>query len=126
VVVFGDGLQVRGNTFISDCVEATVLALEAVPGETYNVGGGEAVTVWEVLHKLEAIIDCQATVTRAPARPGDQRHTCADTTKLLRLVGWRPQVGREEGLARQVAWQEEELQRSACSPALALFPSPVG
>src|SRR5437588_151857 len=52
VVVYGDGQQVRGNTFISDCVEATVRAAEAIPGEIYNVGGGETASVWDVLRRL--------------------------------------------------------------------------
>lgn len=107
--VFGDGLQVRGNTFISDCIDATVSALEAIPGETYNVGGGEAVSVWEVLRKLEVLTGCRAEIDRQPARPGDQRATCADTTKLSRHLGWRPRVGIDEGLARQVAWQRAAL-----------------
>src|SRR5262249_33825037 len=51
VVVYGDGHQVRGNTFVADCIDATVAAVESVPGEIYNVGGGEAVSVWEVLRK---------------------------------------------------------------------------
>src|SRR5205814_1258071 len=38
VTVYGDGLQARGNTFVGDCVEATVAALDAPPGEVYNVG----------------------------------------------------------------------------------------
>src|SRR2546421_100056 len=37
VEVYGDGLQVRGNTYVGDCVSATALALEAPTGETYNV-----------------------------------------------------------------------------------------
>ena len=45
----GDGLQVRGNTYIADCVDATVRATQAMPGETFNLGGGELVTVLEVL-----------------------------------------------------------------------------
>ncbi len=40
-----------------------------------------------------------------PARPGDQRYSCADTAKLNRLLGWKPLIGLDEGLARQVAWQ---------------------
>src|SRR5262249_29861279 len=112
VVIYGDGYQVRGNTYISDCVDATVAAMQALPGETYNVGGGEAVSVWDVLRKLEAIICCRATLTRAPARPGDQRYTCADTTKLYRHLGWAPRVGLDEGLVRQVSWQKEQLDRS--------------
>src|SRR6185437_4696450 len=49
ITLTGDGLQIRGNTYIADCVEATVRAVEAMPGETFNLGGGELVTVIEVL-----------------------------------------------------------------------------
>src|SRR5260370_40245581 len=108
VAVCGDGMQVRGNTYVDDCVEATVLAAGALPGETYNVGGGEAVSVWDVIRKLEAIVGRAAVIRREPARPGDQRHTCADTGKLTRHLGWRPRVSLDEGLARQGAWQRAQ------------------
>jgi nucleoside-diphosphate-sugar epimerase len=107
VTVFGDGKQVRGNTYIDDCVEATVAAAEALPGEIYNVGGGEAATVWDIVRKLEAIIGKKAEVRREPARVGDQRYTSADTSKLQRHLGWQPRVGLDEGLARQMEWQKK-------------------
>jgi nucleoside-diphosphate-sugar epimerase len=109
VPVYGDGEQVRGNTFIDDCVKATIAAVGAAVGEVYNVGGGEAVSVWEVLRKLEAITGRKARVIRSPARPGDQRHTCADARKLQRHLGWSARTRLDEGLARQVAWQQAGL-----------------
>jgi ABC-type multidrug transport system fused ATPase/permease subunit len=105
VPVRGDGLQIRGNTYIDDCCEATVAALEAPVGEVYNVGGGEKANVWEILKKLEAILDCRAVIRREPPRPGDQRFTAADTARIFRHLGWRPRVGLDEGLALQAAWQ---------------------
>jgi nucleoside-diphosphate-sugar epimerase len=105
IVVFGDGQQVRGNTYVTDCVDATMAAVQASPGESYNVGGGEVATVWEILNKLEIIIGRRAEIRHEPARPGDQRYTCADTSKLFRHFGWKPRIGLDEGLARQVAWQ---------------------
>lgn len=113
VTVYGDGLQVRGNTYVDDCVAATLAALGARPGEVYNVGGGETATVWEVLAKLEKLTGRRAAVRREPARPGDQRFTGADTGKLFRHLGWQPRVGLDEGLARQVAWQQAQGQRQA-------------
>jgi nucleoside-diphosphate-sugar epimerase len=107
VAVFGDGMQVRGNTYIDDCVAATVAAANALPGEIYNIGGGEAATVWDILRKLEKIIGRPADVRREPARAGDQRYTTADTSKLTRHLGWQPKVGLDEGLARQVEWQRQ-------------------
>jgi nucleoside-diphosphate-sugar epimerase len=108
IVVYGDGLQVRGNTYVSDAVAATLAAVAAHPGEVFNVGGGEAATVWDILRKLEALAGRTAKVRQEAARPGDQRYTFADTTKLRLHLGWEPRIGLAEGLARQWAWQATE------------------
>lgn len=113
VTVYGDGMQVRGNTYVADCVDANVAALEAPVGEVYNVGGGEAVTVWEVLRKLEKLTGRQADVRQEAARAGDQRYTFADTTRITRHLGWKPCTSLDEGLARQVAWQQTQGKRLA-------------
>jgi nucleoside-diphosphate-sugar epimerase len=120
VTVYGDGQQVRGNTFVGDCVAATAAALEAPVGEVYNVGGGEAATVWDVLRLLEATSGRKALVRQEGARPGDQRYTCADTSKLRRHLGWEPRTRLAEGLARQWEWQQRELAPvSRAGPAVA-------
>jgi nucleoside-diphosphate-sugar epimerase len=110
VIIYGDGLQVRGNTYISDCVEATLRAMDACPGETYNVGGGETATVWDIVRKLEMITGRRARIRQEAARPGDQRYTFADTTKLRLHFSWQPRVGLDEGLRRQWLWQKQQLE----------------
>jgi nucleoside-diphosphate-sugar epimerase len=105
LTVFGDGQQVRGNTYIDDCVTATVAALAAPIGEIYNLGGGETASVWDILGKLEKITGRKADVRSAPARAGDQRTTFADTSKLSRHLGWHATMPLDQGLARQVEWQ---------------------
>jgi nucleoside-diphosphate-sugar epimerase len=105
VTVYGDGKQVRGNTYVSDCVRATIAAAEAPPGETYNVGGGETANVWDILHKLEVLAGRPANVRQEAARLGDQAYTRADTTKIRAHLGWEPETTLDEGLARQWAWQ---------------------
>ncbi len=75
VTVYGDGMQVRGNTYVDDCVEATIAAVDSAVGEIYNVGGGETATVWQILQKLEALVGRRASIRHEPARPGDQRST---------------------------------------------------
>jgi len=117
ITVFGDGLQMRGNTYIDDCVEATVAVLRAPLGETYNLGGGETASVWDVLGKLEAILVRKPIIRREPARPGDQRSTFADTSKLQRHLGWQAKVSLDEGLAQQVAWHIQRAGKSAVATA---------
>jgi nucleoside-diphosphate-sugar epimerase len=112
ITLYGDGQQVRGNTYVGDCVEATVAALGAMPGEVYNLGGGEAVSVLDVLRKLENLTGRKFAVRHEPARAGDQRHTFADTGKLRRHLGWGAKTRLDEGLARQWEWQQAELART--------------
>jgi nucleoside-diphosphate-sugar epimerase len=110
IVVYGDGQQVRGNTYIADCVQATLAAVEARPGELYNVGGGETASVWDIIHRLEKLAGRAAVIQPEPARPGDQRYTFADTSKLRRHLGWEPRITLDEGLARQWEWQRTEME----------------
>ena len=104
VDVYGDGQQVRGNTYVDDCVAATAAAAGALPGEVYNVGGGEAASVWDILKRIEALAGRRFEVNQRPERPGDQRHTFADTARLRRHLGWAPRTSLDEGLARQWDW----------------------
>ncbi len=106
IVIYGDGQQVRGNTFVSDCVDAIVRSADAPISETFNIGGGEMVSLLDVLAKLETISGKQFQRRTASVRFGDQRHTFADTAKLRRVLSWEPKVGMDEGLRRQYEWQK--------------------
>src|SRR5438132_1364945 len=91
ITVFGDGQQVRGNTYISDCVEATVLAMQALPGETYNIGGGETASVWDILRKLEVLTATRAKIVEEAARPAPRvlRLPPAASPAACRRAAWR-------------------------------------
>ncbi|MFO0842142.1 MAG: GDP-mannose 4,6-dehydratase [Gemmataceae bacterium] len=115
ITVNGDGHQSRSNTYVADCVEATVAAANAPVGELYNVGGGEAASVWDILARLEKLAGRPARVTQAPARPGDQRQTFADTTRLRTQLGWQPRTPLDAGLAAQWEWQKR-LRASSPTP----------
>ncbi len=117
IVVTGDGHQVRGNTFIADCVGATIAAADAPNGSIYNVGGGESASVWDILRRLEKLAGRPANVQLAPARPGDQRHTLADSTRLARDLGWKAATSLDDGLAQQWQWQAEVLRTGSASPS---------
>lgn len=106
--LYGDGEQSRSNTFIADGVQATLLAFEQRErslGETFNVGGGEVVTLNRVVALLEQLTGKQARIERRPARPGDQQHTAADITRIREKLGYQPRVSVAEGLRAQAAWQ---------------------
>jgi nucleoside-diphosphate-sugar epimerase len=101
--LYGDGLQSRSFTFVSDVVAATIAAAGAGEG-TYNVGGGTEATMLETIAILGRLAGRPLDLRRHPGRPGDQRRTFADTSRIRAELGWEPKVGLEEGLAAQWEW----------------------
>lgn len=110
--LYGDGEQSRSNTYVEDCVQATILAFEkraASIGETFNIGGGEVITLNRTIELLQEATGCEAQIERHPARPGDQRHTSADITKARDVLGYEPTMGVRQGLQNQVDWLRQQL-----------------
>jgi nucleoside-diphosphate-sugar epimerase len=93
--IHGDGEQTRDFTHVSDVVRANLLAAdsELADGRPINIGCGRNISVNHI-----AAMFGGPTVHRDP-RPGDMRHTLADNREAARLLGWRPQVALEEGIA---------------------------
>ena len=112
ITVDGDGTDSRSNTYVRDCVQGLILAFEqraASAGEIFNIGGGEEVSVNEVLHMLQELSGQRARITHGPRRPGDQRRTVAAIGKARRLLGYAPATRLIDGLAAQIAWQREQM-----------------
>ncbi len=110
VDVYGDGLQIRDFTYVTDAVDATILAgsVETVAGGIFNVGGGSQATVLDVLNIIGDALGEPVRVRHLPDQPGDVRRTGADLTRARTLLGWNPAVPIEVGLRRQVAASQDE------------------
>jgi UDP-glucose 4-epimerase len=110
VSVYGDGEQTRDFTFVDDAVSATRRAGESGrPGCVYNVGGGDRVSVNEVLRRIGEVTGRAVEVKREGAQKGDMRDTFADTSAARRDLGFRSTVGLTDGLGKEWEW----LRRSA-------------
>ena len=107
--LYGDGEQTRDFTFVLDVVEANIRAVGAPEGSVYNVAGGSRVTVNQVIGTLEELVGRPARLDRRGPRPGDQRHTWADTTAARESLGFVPRVGLGEGLAAEIDWLREHI-----------------
>jgi UDP-glucuronate 4-epimerase len=101
--LYGDGRQSRGFTYVGDVVSATEAAMADGTG-TYNVGGGSEASMLEIIGILERLAGSSLEVVPAPAVPGDQRRTSADTTRIRTELGWAPRVSLAEGLLAQWEW----------------------
>ena len=108
VDVFGDGGQRRDMTYVADAVEATVAALGA-PAGVYNVGGGNRASVGEMIEAVKKVTGRDFEVRHGAEAQGDVRSTWADSGRAERVLGYRPRVGLEEGVAAQARWAARTL-----------------
>jgi UDP-glucuronate 4-epimerase len=95
ITIFGDGNQLRGNTYVTDIVRATILAHDKFqPGSIYNLGGSEEISANQViaLHHPGLRAPRLHPPNAAPRRPrrpgrmathGGRRRTTDDGRRLL-------------------------------------------
>lgn len=104
IVIFGDGKQTRDFTFIDDCIEATVAALDAagIIGETINIGGKERASILEVIALMESLLGVKANMDFREPLKGEARHTWADISKAQKLLNYNPAISLKTGLEQQI------------------------
>lgn len=108
--IYGDGLQSRDFTFVTDVVQALTLAAErpAVSGRVYNIGTGRGTSVVELVAALNRQLGTDIAPKHAPARAGDVRHSRADISLARSELGYKPSVSFEDGLAQTLAWYRKQ------------------
>ncbi|MBI2063909.1 MAG: NAD-dependent epimerase/dehydratase family protein [Candidatus Yanofskybacteria bacterium] len=129
LTIVGDGNIQRDFTHIYDVVRANMLAARSNKvgrGEVINIGTGQNYSINEVAAMIlmpdavqsmggseartaafensqpEVILASALKNNRAeyiPPRPGETRKTLANNSKARDLLGWRPTISLEEGLA---------------------------
>jgi dTDP-L-rhamnose 4-epimerase len=104
-LVFEDGGQMRDFVHVSDVAAANAMALEhqLEPGgfEPFNVASGRPVSVLDVAAALTRAFGpgAPAPVVTGGFRPGDVRHVVASPDRAAASLGFRAEVGLDEGMA---------------------------
>jgi UDP-glucose 4-epimerase len=111
--VLGDGEQTREMTYVSDIVQANLLALDAPNvsknDRVYNIGGGSTATINAVLETLGEIAQTTPRLEYLPRAAGDHRHGAADISRARTELKYQPTVSLDQGLRRQFEWQRERI-----------------
>lgn len=112
VYINGDGKNTRDFCFVRDVVQALLLASttenSAVFGRAFNVGLGAATDLNELFSTIRTLVEERAgrkvpDVIHRDPRPGDIRHSCADTALVTRELGFAPEYSVMAGLRETVA-----------------------
>ncbi len=104
LVVHGDGEQTRDFVHVDDVVRAFCRAATAdVSGVAVNVGTGEATSVRDLARIVAERADPSVEVVHAEPRPGDVRHSRADTTAARDLLAFEAEWSLSDGIAAMLA-----------------------
>ncbi len=113
-VIFGDGEQSRDFTYVTNVVNANLLACHSpnAAGNVYNIACGQRICLNDVVAVLNQILGTQLSAIHQSPRPGDIKHSLADIERAKVELGYVPGVGFEDGLQRTVEWYRTYLERS--------------
>ena len=103
-VINGDGLQTRDYVHVSDVVQANLAAMGLGGFHIFNVGTGIETTVVDLYQGLRQAAGSELQATHGPAKPGEQRRSCVDATRLHDDLAWPEPLALDEGLQRTADW----------------------
>lgn len=124
--VFNNGDLKRDFTYIDDIVrgvldlakqppkertnfdnEAAGPDSSAAPFEIYNIGNEHPENLLTFIELLEKHLGKTARKNFLPMQPGDVYITAADTSKLFKVISWKPTTSLDAGLEKFCAWFKE-------------------
>jgi UDP-glucose 4-epimerase len=96
--IFGDGRQTRDYVYAGDVASATLAAVGNAG--VFNVGTGIETSVLELFELCRRVTGSELEAEHAEPRLGELQRSVLDVTRAERELGWRPEVGLEDGLRR--------------------------
>jgi len=112
LAIFGDGEQTRDFTYVENVINANIKAIETqnqdAVNQVYNVAVGERCSVNHLYDYLKEIDGSEIEIVYKEERIGEVKHSLADVSKAVQLIGYEPTVKLKEGLTRTYNWFKEK------------------
>ncbi len=107
--VFGDGTQTRSFCYVSDLVDGLYRLMLSEEREPVNLGNPEEITLLEFAERIQRLLGTSSPLEFHPLPENDPMRRQPDIRKAGETLGWKPQVGLEEGLRATVEYFRVKL-----------------
>ncbi|MDI6602223.1 MAG: UDP-glucose 4-epimerase GalE [Thermoanaerobacteraceae bacterium] len=104
-----DGTCIRDYIHVNDLADAHILALEYLRenrSNVFNLGNGSGFSVKEVIDTAEKVTSRNIKRIETERRPGDPVVLIADSEKIKKVLGWKPQYTELDKII-ETAWRWE-------------------
>lgn len=111
LVIAGDGKQTRDFTYVTDAINAILLALNKkdIKGETFNIGTGKPTTINQLANLYKKIsVNSKQEIKHINAKRGDLIYSYADITKAKKKIGYNPKIDVETGIPKYFEWYKKQ------------------
>lgn len=107
VVIYGDGLTIRGYVYIDDVVEGIVRSISKTDGyQLINLGGEMPLSLLGLIKIVEKVLGKKAKIIYKPQRKEEIPKLYPDIGKAGKFLNWAPKVSIEEGIKRYISWYD--------------------
>lgn len=121
-IIFGDGEQTRDFLYLSDAVNALLLAMhapaEAVAGKAFNIGSGRGKSVRIAFETIACMLGYTGQARFVQARPLDAERSVADISAAQQAFGFQPAISFADGLYRTVTWFRQQQTARFSKPVV--------
>lgn len=113
-VIYGDGEQSRDFSYVTNVVQANLLAATApgVEGQVLNIACNRGYNLLELVATINRVLGTDIAPIHTAPKVGDIRHSLADIARAREMLGYQVEVEFEEGLHRLIAWRREHERQN--------------
>lgn len=98
ITVFGDGSQTRSFCYVDDLIEGIYRLLKSEHVEPVNIGNPQEITIKEFAEEIVSLCGSTSKISYKDLPKDDPKQRQPDITKAKEILGWEPNVSRQEGL----------------------------
>lgn len=109
ITVFGDGKQTRSFCYVTDLVEGIDRLLHQDYHLPVNIGNPDEVSLKDFAKEIVDLTASDSKIVHRPLPDDDPCRRRPDISKARELLGWEPQISREEGLELTLKYFQERL-----------------
>jgi nucleoside-diphosphate-sugar epimerase len=109
IEIWGDGHQTRSFMYVDDCTHGVAAIYESDILEPINLGSSEMVTINQLVDIAEEIAGVKLKRNYKLDAPRGVNGRNSDNTLIQKYLGWEPSIRLRDGMARTMAWIEEQM-----------------